>query len=65
MSLISQIAATLNGWSDEDLVIGLPLYLKGHASYWFTESLGNVDGKTFDQLKGLMIIEYFASGVDY
>ena len=28
-------AATLNGWTNEDLPIGLPLYLKGHASAWF------------------------------
>ena len=53
-------AATLNGWSNEDLAVGLPLYLKGHASAWF-KSLGNVDGKTFDQLKALMT-EHFASG---
>ena len=36
-------AATLNGWSNEDLAVGLPLYLKGHASAWF-KSLGNVRG---------------------
>ena len=53
-------AATLNGWSNQDLAIGLPLYLEGHASAWF-KSLGNVDGKTFDQLKALMV-EHFASG---
>ena len=52
--------ATLNGRTNEDLAIGLPLYLKGHASAWF-KSLGNLDGKTFDQLKALMI-EHFASG---
>ena len=53
-------AVTLNGWSNEDLAIGLPLYLKGHASAWF-KSLGNADGETFDQLKAL-ITEHFASG---
>ena len=53
-------AATLNGWSNEDLAIGLPLYLKGYASAWL-KSLGNVDGKTCDQLKALMV-EHFASG---
>ena len=42
-----------------DLAIGLPLYLKGHASAWF-KSLGNVDGKTFEQMKALMT-EHFAS----
>ena len=53
-------AATLNGWLNEDMATGLPLYLKGHASAWF-KSLGNVDGKAFDQLKALMT-EHFASG---
>ena len=53
-------AATLNGWSNEDLAIGLPLYLKGYASPWF-KSMGNVDGETFDRLKALMT-EHFASG---
>ena len=28
-------AARLNGWSEENLALGLPLYLKGHASAWF------------------------------
>ena len=31
-------AAKLNGWNDDDLPIGLPLYLKGHAVFegtWF------------------------------
>ena len=42
------------------MAIGLPLYLKGHNSAWF-KSLGNVDSKTFDQLKALMT-EHFASG---
>ena len=53
-------AATLTGWSNEDLAIGLPLYLNGHASAWF-KSLENIDGKTFDQLKALTV-EHFASG---
>ena len=53
-------AATLDGWWNEDMAIGLPLYLKGHASVWF-KPLGNVDGKTFDQLKALMT-EHFARG---
>ena len=53
-------AATLYGWSNEYLAVGLPLYLKGHAIAWF-KLLGNVDGKTFDQLKALMT-EHFASG---
>ena len=28
-------AARLNGWKDSNLALGLPLYLKGHASAWF------------------------------
>ena len=51
---------TLNGWSNDDLAIGLPLHFKGHASAWL-KWLGNVDGKAFDQLKALMT-EHFASG---
>ena len=27
-------SATLNGWHDGDLPIGLPLYLKGHTIAW-------------------------------
>ena len=53
-------AATLNGWSNKDLAISLPLYFNGHASAWF-KSLGNADGKFFYQLKALMT-EHFASG---
>ena len=28
-------AARLNGWNEANLALGLPLYLKGHASAWF------------------------------
>ena len=47
-------------WQQVCLCILKDTYLKGHASAWF-KSLGNVDGKTFDQLKALMT-EHFASG---
>ena len=40
-------AATLNGWNDDDLPIGLPLYLKGHASAWF-KCLQRANEMTFD-----------------
>ena len=40
-------AATLNSWSDDDLPIGLPLYLKGHASAWF-KCLRGANEMSFD-----------------
>ena len=47
-------AATLNGWNDDDLPIGLPLYLKRHASAWF-KSLQGANEMTFDELSTAMI----------
>ena len=47
-------AAKLNGWNDDDLPIGLPLYLKGHASAWF-KCLQGADEMTFDELSTAMI----------
>ena len=47
-------AAKLNGWNDDDLPIGLPLYLKGHASAWF-KCLQGADEMTFDELSRAMI----------
>ena len=52
-------AATLNSWSDDDLPIGLPLYLKGHASAWF-KCLQGANEMTFDELATAMI-NHFAS----
>ena len=52
-------AATLNGWNDDDLPIGLPLYLKGHASAWF-KCLQGANEMTFDELSTAMI-NHFAS----
>ena len=53
--------ATLNGWNDDDLSIGLPLYLKGHASTWF-KCLQGADEMTFDELSTAMInLNHFAS----
>ena len=49
-----QCAATLNGWNDDDLPIGLPLYLKGHASAWF-KCLQGANEITFDELSTAMI----------
>ena len=47
-------AAALNGWNDDDLPIGLPLYLKGHASAWF-KCLQGANEMTFDELSTAMI----------
>ncbi|XP_044174956.1 uncharacterized protein LOC114951845 [Acropora millepora] len=52
-------AATLNSWNDDDLPIGLPLYLKGHASAWF-KCLQGANEMTFDELSTAMI-NHFAS----
>ena len=50
-------AATLNGWSHDDLPIGLPLYLKGHA--WF-KCLQGADEMTFDELSTAMINHFLS-----
>ena len=55
-------AAKLNGWSEENLALGLPLFLKGHASAWF-KSLQNSSGLSFDELISALI-ERFASGAN-
>ena len=52
-------AATLNGWNDDDLPIGLPLYLKGHANAWF-KCLQGANEMSFDELSTAMI-NHFAS----
>ena len=44
----------MNGWNDDDLPIGLPLYLKGPDSAWFN-SLQGADEMTFDELSTAMI----------
>ena len=49
----------MNGWSDDDLPIGLPLYLKGHASAWL-KCLQGANEMTFDELSTAMI-NHFAS----
>ena len=47
-------SAKLNGWNDDDLPIGLPLYLKEHGSAWFN-CLQGADEMTFDELSTAMI----------
>ena len=53
-------AARLNGWSEVNLALGLPLYLKGHASAWF-KTLEAPDEMSFDELSAALI-HHFASG---
>ena len=53
-------AARLNGWSGVNLALGLPLYLKGHASAWF-KTLESPDEMSFDELSAALI-HHFASG---
>ena len=53
-------AGRLNGWDDNNLALGLPLYLKGHASAWF-KTLPMADEMSFDELSE-QLITYFASG---
>ena len=47
-------AARLNGWSEVNLALGLPLYLKGHASAWF-KALETPDAMSFDELSAALI----------
>ena len=47
-------AARLNGWSEVNLALGLPLYLKGHASAWF-KTLESPDAMSFDELSAALI----------
>ena len=53
-------AARLNGWSGVNLALGLPLYLKGHASAWF-KTLESPDEMSFDELSAALV-HHFASG---
>ena len=47
-------AARLNGWSEVNLALGLPLYLKGHASACF-KTLESPDEMSFDELSAALI----------
>lgn len=53
-------AARLNGWKDSNLALGLPLYLKGHASAWF-KTLEAPDEMSFEDLSAALV-KHFASG---
>ena len=50
-------AALLNGWSEENLALGLPLYLKGHASAWF-KTLPTPDEMNFNKLSQQLITHF-------
>ena len=53
-------AGKLNGWNEDNLALGLPLCLKGHASKWL-KTLENPDGMKFDELSAALI-SHFAYG---
>ncbi|CAH3020706.1 unnamed protein product, partial [Porites evermanni] len=53
-------AGRLNGWDDNNLALGLPLYLKGHANGWF-KTLPMADEMSFEELSE-QLITHFASG---
>ena len=55
-------AAIVNGWSEANLVVGLPLFRKGHANAWF-KSLEGADDMTFVELASALI-DHFASGAN-
>ena len=53
-------AGRLKGWDDNNLALGLPLYLKGHAGAWF-KTLLVADEMSFDELSE-QLITHFDSG---
>ena len=53
-------AGRLNGWNGTNLVLGLPLYLRGYASAWF-KTLQNPDEMSSDDLSDALTT-HFASG---
>ena len=53
-------AAQLNGWDENSLALGFPLYLKGHAGAWY-KTLPASDGMSFDNLSA-ELIRHFGSG---
>ena len=53
-------AGRLNAWDDVNLSLGLPLFLKGHASAWFN-TLPTPDEMSFDELSE-ELVTHFGSG---
>ena len=54
-------AGTLNGWDEEELALGLPLFLKKHASLWF-KTLSGSGNFTFEVLSQ-KLVSHFQSSV--
>ena len=54
-------AGLLNGWDEEKLALGLPLFLKKHASVWF-KTLSGSENLTFEVLSQ-KLISHFESKV--
>ena len=54
-------AGLLNGWDEEKLALGLPLFLKKHASVWF-KTLSGSENLTFEVLSQ-KLISHFESNV--
>ena len=54
-------AGLLNGWNEEKLALGLPLFLKKHASVWF-KTLSGSENLTFEELSQ-KLISHFESKV--
>ena len=52
----------LNGWDEEELALGLPLFLKKHASVWFI-TLTETDKIESFQVLSPKLISYFESNV--
>ena len=55
-------AGWLNGWDEEELALGLPLFLKKHASVWFI-TLTEADKNESFQVLSPKLISYFESNV--
>ena len=54
-------AGLLNGWDEEKLALGLPLFVKKHASLWF-KTLSGSENLTFEVLSQ-KLISHFESKV--
>ena len=55
-------AGLLNGWDEEKLALGLPLFLKKHASVWF-KTLTEADENESFQVLSQKLISHFESKV--
>ena len=55
-------AGLLNGWDEEKLGLGLPLFLKKHASVWF-KTLTEADENESFQVLSQKLISHFESKV--